>query len=123
MSVTGTMESRRPVAGNAVFFPLATAYAVLVLPASVFAMLGLTDAFPALASPIGHAHELLFGFSLAVVAGNQLGPMPMSRLALLAGLWVIARATFLAAPHSAAAGAANIAFAALLALQLAPRLF
>ena len=123
MSVTGTMESRRPVAGNAVFFPLATAYAIFVLPASVFAMLGLTDAFPALASPIGHAHELLFGFSLAVVAGNQLGPMPMSRLALLAGLWVIARATFLAAPHSAAAGAANIAFAALLALQLAPRLF
>ncbi len=123
MSVAETMRSRRLVAGNTVFFPLATAYAAFALPASVFAMLGLTDAFPALASPIGHAHELLFGFSLAVVAGNQLGPMPMPRLALLAGFWVLARATFLMAPGSATAGATNIAFAALLAAQLAPRLF
>jgi len=116
-------KPRRLVAGNTVFFPLATAYAVFALPASVFAMLGLTGAFPALASPVGHAHEMLFGFALAVVAGNQLGPMPVPRLALLAGIWVLARATFLAAPHSAMAGAANIAFAALLAAQLAPRLF
>jgi len=115
-------KPRRLVAGNTVFFPLATAYAVFALPAAVFAMLGLTGAFPALASPVGHAHEMLFGFALAVVAGNQLGPMPLPRLALLAGLWLIARATFLAAPQSAMAGAANIAFAALLAAQLAPRL-
>lgn len=114
---------RRLVAGNMVFFPVATAYAIFVLPASVFAMLGLTSAFPALASSTGHAHEMLFGFALAVVAGNQLGPMAMPRLALLAGLWVIARATFLAAPHSTTAAAANIAFAALLAAHLAPRLF
>jgi len=117
------VKPRRLVAGNAIFFPLATAYAVFALPVSVFGMLGLTHAFPALASPIGHAHEMLFGFALAVVAGNQLGPMPLPRLALLAGLWLIARATFLAAPHSGLAGAANIAFAALLAAQLAPRLF
>ena len=123
MSLAGTMRSRRLAAGNTVFFPLATAYAVFALPASVFAMLGLTEAFPALASPIGHAHELLFGFALAVVAGNQLGPTTMSRLALLAGSWLIARVTFLLAPESATAGVANIVFAALLAAQLAPRLF
>lgn len=101
---------------------MATVYAIFVLPASVFAMLGLTGAFPALVSPGGHAHEMLFGFALAVVAGNQLGPIPMLRLALLAGLWVIARTTFLCAPQSIAAAMANIAFAALLAIQLAPRL-
>ncbi|OIQ94183.1 NnrS protein [mine drainage metagenome] len=117
------MRSGRPAAGNTVFFPLATAYAVFALPASVLAMLGLTKAFPALAAPIGHAHELLFGFALAVVAGNQLGPMTKPRLALLAGSWLMARVTFLMAPDSAAAGLANIAFAALLAAQLAPRLF
>ncbi len=49
---------RRLVAGNTVFFPLATAYAILVLPVSVFAMLGLTGVFRALASPIGHANEM-----------------------------------------------------------------
>ena len=110
------------IAGNAVFFPVATAYAILVVPASVFAMLGLANTLPALTSAMGHAHEMLFGFALAVVAGNQLGPMPMPRLALLAGLWVLARATFLTAPQGMTAAAANIAFAALLAAHLAPRL-
>jgi uncharacterized protein involved in response to NO len=118
----GKANAHPLVAGNTVFFPVATAYAIFVLPASVFAMLGLTSAFPALASAAGHAHEMLFGFALAVVAGNQLGPMAMPRLALLAGLWVIARVTFLTAPQSMTAAAANIAFAALLAAHLAPRL-
>jgi len=106
-----------------VFFPLATTYAIFVLPASVLAMLGLAPAFPALASGTGHAHEMLFGFALAVVAGNQLGPIATKRLALLVGLWMAARLAFLMAPQSIAAAATNIAFAALLAVQLAPRLF
>jgi uncharacterized protein involved in response to NO len=106
-----------------VFFPLATAYAILVLPTSVLAMLGLAPVFHALASGTGHAHEMLFGFALAVVAGNQLGALAMPRLVLLVGLWVTARLAFLAAPHSLAAAAANIAFAVLLAAQLTPRLF
>lgn len=118
----GKVNPRWRVAGNTVFFPAATLYAIFVLPASVFAMLGFTGALPALASPSGHVHEMLFGFALAVVAGNQLGPMAISRLTLLAGLWMIARATFLFAPESVTAAAANIAFAALLAAHLAPRL-
>ena len=119
----GKANPRRLVAGDTVFFPMATAYAIFVLPVSVFALLGLTGALPALASTTGHAHEMLFGFALAVVAGNQLGPMTMPNLALLAGLWVIARVTFLSAPQSMTAAATNIAFAALLAAHLAPRLF
>ena len=61
-----------PLPGNVVFFPVAAAYAMLVLPASVSSMLGMTGAFPGIATPSGHAHEMLFGFALAVVAGNQL---------------------------------------------------
>lgn len=114
---------RRLIAGNTLFFPLATVYAIFVLPASVLAMLGAIRAFPALASPAGHAHEMLFGFAFAVVAGNQLGPIAARRLALLVALWVMARATFLGAPGSLAATATNIAFAALLAVQITPRLF
>jgi uncharacterized protein involved in response to NO len=116
------VKPRRFVAGSTVFFPAATLYAIFVLPASVFSMLGFTGALPALASTTGHTHEMLFGFALAVVAGNQLGPMPLLRLALLAGLWVIARAAFLFAPQSLTAAVANIVFAALLAAHLAPRL-
>lgn len=110
------------LASNAVFFPMGAIYAIVALPASVLAMLARTDAVPALASSTGHAHEMLFGFGLAVVVGNQLGRIPARRLALLAGLWVTARATFLLAPQGMAAALANAAFAALLATQLAPRL-
>jgi uncharacterized protein involved in response to NO len=113
---------RRLVAGNTVFFPAAAAFAIFVLPASLLAMNGNTGAFPALASPTGHAHEMLFGFALAVVAGNQLGAVTMPRLALLAGLWAIARLTYLSDPQSMAAAATNTAFAALLAAHIAPRL-
>lgn len=105
------------------FFPAASAYAALALPASVLAMQGLMPGLPGLAWPTGHAHEMLFGFALAVVAGHQLGPTAWPRLALLAGLWLAARAAFLVSPGHAATAVANAAFAALLALQLAPRLF
>lgn len=118
-------RKRQRLPGHAFFFPAATIYAIFILPASVFGMFGMfgiAKAVPALTSVAGHAHEILFGFALAVVAGNQLGLVSRPRLALLAGLWLIARMTFLLAPQSVAAAAANIAFAALLAAQLAPRL-
>ena len=114
-------KPRRLVASNAVFFPMATLYAIVVLPASVLAMLGLAGSLPALASASGHGHEMLFGFALAVIVGNQVGPIAVPRLAWLAGLWLAARAMFLYAPQSIAAAAANIAFAALLATHFAPR--
>ncbi len=72
--------------------------------------------------PQWHAHEMLFGFALAVVAGNQLGPARGRRVALLYGLWLLARVAFLSYPTQLSAAAANAAFAAALALQVAPRL-
>jgi uncharacterized protein involved in response to NO len=111
------------VQGHALFFPAASAYAAFALPASMASMLGLVPAIPGLAFGAGHGHEMLFGFALAVVAGNQLGPTPIGRLAALFGAWMIARMAFLAAPHSLVAALASGAFALLLALQLAPRLF
>ena len=86
------------------------------------AMAGIVPSLPGLRTPLGHAHEMLFGYALAVVAGNQLGPMGVARLSVLAGLWALARVAFLATPLSTAAAATNIAFAVLLALHVAPRL-
>lgn len=110
------------VAGNALFFPLAAAYAVFVVPASVLSMLGAIPPVPGVASPAGHAHELLFGFALAVVAGNQLGPRSRANLGTLVAAWLLARLAFLGWPGSLVAVAANVAFPALLAYALAPRL-
>lgn len=112
----------KPVAASAWFYPAAAGYALLVLPASIYAMAGHARVLPGLAFPAGHAHEMLFGFALAVVAGNQLGPGGAPRLAGLLGVWLLARASFLLAPQTTPAAAANAAFAALLAIQIAPRL-
>lgn len=66
---------RRPLAGTTLFFPAATVYSIFILPASVLSMIGIASGIPGLASAAGHAHEMLFGFVLAVVTGNQLGAM------------------------------------------------
>lgn len=116
------LAPRRRVSADALFFPAAALYAALVVPVSVLEMFGHGRFLPGVASPAGHAHELLFGFALAAVAGNQLGPTAPRRLVLLFALWLLARASFLLAPESLAAAASNVAFAGMLAAQLAPRL-
>ena len=91
------------------FYPAAALYAALVLPLSVFWM------------PRWHPQEMLFGFALAVVAGNQLGAAPASRVRLLFGLWLAARLAALAIPGMEIAAIANGVFALALAAQAAPR--
>jgi uncharacterized protein involved in response to NO len=85
-------------------------------------MTGHAAGWPGLALPSWHAHEMLFGFALAVVAGNQLAPAPPPRVAALLAIWAAARGTFLCAPESIAATVSNTAFAGVLAALLAPRL-
>jgi len=101
--------------GNRAFYPAAALYAALFLPISVLAM--------GARGPLWHAHEMLFGFALAVVAGNQLGTLSGWRLYWILAAWAAARAAFLAAPWTLASSALNVLFAALLALHAAPRLF
>lgn len=100
--------------GQRAFYPAAAVYAAVFLPVSVLAM--------GARGPQWHAHEMLFGFALAVVAGNQLGTLTGWRLYLIFAAWAAARVAFLAAPDSLPADALNVLFAGLLALQAAPRL-
>lgn len=119
---TGVRPARRPVAAGSVFYPAAAAYAIVAPLAFVAPALARVPVLPGLASGAGHAHEMLFGFALAVLAGNQAGAMSRTRLALLFLLWLSARVAFLAAPGSAGAAVANGAFAATLLLAAVPRL-
>jgi len=113
----------RGLAAHEAFYPAAAVYAALALPASVLVMTGHALPLPALAAPAAHAHEMLLGFALAVVAGNQLGMASASRIVGLLALWAAARAAFLVLPMSLLSVALNAAFAGLLAVQVAPRLF
>src|SRR5574340_753142 len=105
------------------FFPAAAAYAALALPVSVLAMLGMIPAPRAFSHPLGHAHEMLVGFALAVVAGYQLPQIARGRLALMFGLWIAGRVLFVTFPRSVAASLPDVAFALALAAHIAPRLF
>lgn len=71
--------------------------------------------------PHWHPREMLFGFALAVVAGNQLGAVPAARARLIFGLWLVARFAVLAIPWMGVSAIANGAFALALAAQAAPR--
>lgn len=72
-------------------FPLASLYALLLLPLSVLAMLGQIRFLPGLANPHMHAHELVFGVAFLVICGYLLGNVERKKLLWLIGLWLVAR--------------------------------
>ncbi|MCQ4296129.1 NnrS family protein [Pseudomonas stutzeri] len=119
------MQPRKPRLpfANAWLFPAATLYAAFLLPWSVLTLLGLVPALPGLATSSGHAHEMLFGFALAVVAGYLLGPQPLCFTLILLGCWALARVSFLLWPGSWLALASAAAFAGALAWKVLPRFF
>lgn len=114
------MPLHRPFA-HAVFFSAAVGYAALALPWSVLALQGLVPAPPGLTTAGGHAHEMLFGYALAVVAGYLLGPQPVRWLAALFGCWLAARLTFWFFPGAWPTFAFSGVFAALVAYKVMPR--
>ena len=108
------------------FYLLASLFAALSIPLWALQFSGLLGR-PYLAGPVWHAHEMLFGFTLAVIVGflftagrNWTGrPTPAGwPLAALALLWVAARLLVLS-PFPIAAAVANVAFPLAAAIGLA----
>jgi len=89
------------------FYLLAAAFASLVLPLWLAIFAGTLAPPPAFAAVAWHAHEMLFGFACAVIAGflftagrawtGMATPTGLP-LALLALLWLAGRLTFALAP-------------------------
>ncbi|MFU8878632.1 MAG: NnrS family protein [Wenzhouxiangellaceae bacterium] len=104
-----------------ILFPLAAGYAALSVPASLAFRQGLIDALPGLAFPLGHAHEMLFGYALAVVAGfliNRTSTLVLTGMVLC---WLGARTGWIMRPDTPIAAGFNVAFAAIVAGIAAPR--
>ncbi len=117
----GPRGQRRRVAAEGLFFPVAAVYAALAVPLSVHGMRSGEALLPGFAAVTGHAHELLFGFALAVAAGFLVTRASRPQLATLVGLWLMARIGFLALPGSLFAFGANIAFAGYLGRLVIPQ--
>jgi uncharacterized protein involved in response to NO len=99
------------------FYLLASTFAALSVALWALQFAGVLGV-PYLQGPTWHAHEMLFGFTLAVIVGFLLTagrnwsnrPTPTgASLAALALLWVAARVLVLT-PYGWAAAAANVAF-------------
>ena len=112
------------------FYLLASGFAALSIALWALQFAGWLGT-PYLSGPLWHAHEMIFGFVLAVVVGflftagrnwsNQ--PTPTgAALAALAALWVAARVLVLT-PWGWAAAAANVGFVLAAALGLGRALF
>lgn len=108
------------------FYLLASIFAALSVPLWALQFSGLLPG-AYLQGPVWHAHEMLFGFALAVIVGflftagrNWTGqPTPTgAALAGLAALWLAARVLVMT-PWSLAAALANVAFPLAAAIALA----
>jgi uncharacterized protein involved in response to NO len=91
------------------FYLLAALFAVTAIPLWAGIVLGHVDIRLAVAPVLWHAHEMLYGFALAVVigflmtAGKAWTGLPTPRgaaLGALAALWLAARLSALAAPYA-----------------------
>lgn len=89
------------------FFALAAAYAALIIPVWLLIVRGVLGAPAYLDANSWHAHEMIFGFTVAVIAGflltavgnwTQRETLIGTPLLGLAGLWLLGRIAMLLAP-------------------------
>lgn len=102
-------------------FPLAAAYAALLMPWSILVLLMGVPAPIGLYTIFGHAHELLIGYAMLVVAGYLLGPLAGRKVVLFIAAWLLARVGFLFFPGSFFAWSAALIVAGLIAVWVVPR--
>jgi len=115
------------------FFLLAAAHAAVVVPLWVAVIHGELAAPAWIGPSVWHAHEMLFGFCTAAIAGFLLTSVPVwtgtlavagPRLAGLAALWLAGRAAMLAAGHAPLLVAlVDLAFLPALAAAIAPAIY
>lgn len=127
-----TRSSSVPVLakGFRVFFLLAAVYAVVVVPVWLLVAGGAVGSIGSFSPAYWHAHEMLFGFTTAVVAGFLLTAVSNwtkretavgARLAGLAALWVAGRVVVSLGPllPRGLVAAVDVAFLPALALTIA----
>jgi uncharacterized protein involved in response to NO len=114
------------------FFLAAAIYAAIAIPAWLFAYHNGFVLPGPFAAAAWHAHEMIFGYVGAVIAGfiltaipNWTGRLPLSGtpLAILVALWAVGRVASAAVPWTSPAMLADLAFPAALALAIWREIF
>ncbi|WP_223668555.1 NnrS family protein [Kangiella shandongensis] len=110
----------KKVNAQKLFFPAASIYAAMAVLLSVFA---LHAGWPRGLIATGHGHEMFFGFTLALIAGYNLGKITQRLLLALFVLWLAARISYLLAPSHLISQWLSPLFALFLAWHIVPRFF
>ena len=114
------VQQSHRIKASVLFFLVATLYAALAVPLAVHAMTGGTAWPPGLLGP-GHAHEMLFGFALLLVAGYLLSSVSRVTLAMLLGLWLAARISYVLVPGGLPAAVLSPLYTLVLAALIIPK--
>lgn len=118
--MTKQTQKNNSIKAQDVFFPAACLAAIVLSTLSQTARMGITPWAISLTG-IGHAHELLFGFVLALISGYTLGKIARGKLVMMLLLWLLARISYLMMPGSVVAAILNIGFALWVVWHIAPR--
>ncbi len=117
------MSRWRDLRGGRVFFPLALLMGALWTPIWALRYWGVLEGSSHFPAAQWHAHEMIFGYLAAVIAGfatlGDRGP----RILALAALWVAARALLLTDAPPALSAAVDFPFLPMLLVLRRPRLW
>jgi|SRR5699024_4507527 len=114
-------KAPKKVFASAYLFPVAALYAAFILPWALLALLWQVPAPAGLLSIYGHAHELIAGYALLVIAGYLLGRIERNKLFILLASWAAARVSFLLWPGGWFAVLTTLVTVALLGYWIVPR--
>ena len=103
-----------------VFFPAACLAAIVLSVLSQTTRMGWTPWGHALIG-LGHAHEMFFGFVLALICGYTLGKQTPVKMRLMLLLWLTARVAFVMAPGTLITALLTVLFALWVVRHIAPR--
>lgn len=115
-------KSVNKVSAQNLFFPAACIHAAITAVLTVLAYQFSSEWLLAFVG-LGHAHEMLFGFALALIAGYTLGQIEARWLWILFGLWLFARIGYWVDPAGAIGQWSSPIFAIALAWKIVPRFF
>lgn len=115
-------KSVNKVSAQNLFFPAACIHAAITALLTVLAYQFGSEWLLAFVG-LGHAHEMLFGFALALIAGYTLGQIETRWLWTLFALWLFARVGYWLDPAGVIGQWSSPMFALALAWKIVPRFF
>ncbi len=119
------MSSKKPahkltLKAQDVFFPAACVAAIVLSVMAQLVRMGFAPWAHKLTG-LGHAHEMLFGFVLALICGYTLGKVPVVKLLSMLLLWLLARIMFLLSNQPIGSEIFNIGFSLWVVWHILPR--